>query len=66
VSDTEAFVHAYEEFGDDCVMHLRRMFAFAIWDNKMQRLLLECDPFGKKPLFLHERGYRHTSPVSKN
>lgn len=54
-SDTETIVHAYEEFGDQCVTHLRGMFAFAIWDNRKQRLLLARDPFGKKPLFLHER-----------
>lgn len=49
-SDTEAIVHAYEEFGDDCVTHLRGMFTFAIWDRKRQRLLAARDRFGKKPL----------------
>src|SRR5438874_1006888 len=49
-SDTEAIVHAYEEFGDDCVKHLRGMFTFAIWDRKRQRLLAARDRFGKKPL----------------
>ena len=32
-SDTESIVHAYEQWGDDCVDHLRGMFAFAIWDS---------------------------------
>ncbi len=42
-SDTETIVHAYEEFGDDCVSKLRGMFAFAIWDTRRQRLLIARD-----------------------
>src|SRR5689334_24526950 len=38
-SDTETIVHAYEEFGDDLVTHLRGMFAFAVWDVRQRRLL---------------------------
>ncbi len=48
-SDTEAIVHAYEEYGDECVKHLRGMFTFALWDRKRQRLLAARDRFGKKP-----------------
>ncbi|GIT31729.1 MAG: hypothetical protein Ct9H300mP1_37750 [Planctomycetaceae bacterium] len=39
-SDTEVIVHLYEEYGDDCVDHLRGMFALAVRDVRRQRLLL--------------------------
>ena len=50
-SDTEAIVHAYEQWGDACVEHLDGMFAFAIADLSKRRVLLARDRLGKKPLF---------------
>ncbi len=57
-SDTEVIVHSYEEFGDGCVDRLRGMFAFAVWDNRGQRLLLARDRLGIKPLHYWVAGDR--------
>jgi asparagine synthase (glutamine-hydrolysing) len=55
-TDTEVIAHLYEELGDACVLRLRGMFAFAVWDRRRRRLLAARDRVGKKPLYYVERG----------
>jgi len=55
-TDTEVIVHLYEEMGEQCVERLNGMFAFAIWDQKKQKLYIARDRIGQKPLFYRQNG----------
>ncbi len=52
-TDSETIIHLWEEYGIECVDHLRGMFAFAIWDNKKKELFIARDRLGEKPLFYY-------------
>jgi asparagine synthase (glutamine-hydrolysing) len=65
-SDADLIAHAYEQWGDACVEHLRGPFACAIWDSARERLLLARDFIGIRPLFfamLHGHGLVFASEI---
>lgn len=53
-SDTEVILEAYKRWGDACLERLNGMFAFGLWDERHQRLLLARDRLGEKPLYYAE------------
>ena len=57
-TDTEVVLHLYEEYGDLCVKKMQGMFAFAIWDTRLHKLLLARDALGIKPLYYARRNRR--------
>ena len=54
--DTETIIHAYEQYGDQCLTRFRGMFAFAIWDGKHKRLFCARDRLGIKPFYYYWNG----------
>jgi asparagine synthase (glutamine-hydrolysing) len=54
-TDVEVILHLYEDFGKDCIKHLRGMFAFAIWDSKNHDLFLGRDHLGQKPIYFYKK-----------
>ena len=57
-SDTEVVLHLYQEYGMDCVHHMRGMFAFAVWDHWERRLFAARDRLGINPLLFASSGGR--------
>ena len=64
-SDTEVLLHAYAQFGKNCVDHMNGIFAFAVWEEKRRRLFLARDRIGVKPLFYmhHNGGFLFASEI---
>jgi len=64
-SDTEVVLHAYAEYGPECVQRINGIFAFAVWEEKRRRLFLARDRIGVKPLFykLHGGGLLFASEL---
>jgi asparagine synthase (glutamine-hydrolysing) len=55
--DTETILHAYEQYGPDCVTRFRGMFSFAIWDKSARTLFCARDRLGKKPFYYYWDGH---------
>ena len=64
-SDTEVVIHAYAQWGEECVERFNGIFAFAVWETKRKRLFLARDRIGVKPLFYkcHEDGLLFASEI---
>jgi asparagine synthase (glutamine-hydrolysing) len=64
-SDTEVLLKAYGQWGEGCLLELRGMFSFAVWDTRDHKLFLARDPMGIKPLYYYasERHFLFASEV---
>ncbi|MFH1562469.1 MAG: asparagine synthase (glutamine-hydrolyzing) [Nitrospirota bacterium] len=52
-TDTEVIIHAYEEYGEECLSKFNGMFAFALWDSRQNKLFCARDRFGIKPFYYY-------------
>jgi asparagine synthase (glutamine-hydrolysing) len=59
-TDSEVILHAYEEWGRECVSRFNGMFAFCIYDRNQMQFFLARDRFGVKPLYYHLQNGRFT------
>lgn len=55
-TDTEVIIHAYEQWGKQCLKYFNGMFAFAIWDEKEKKLFAARDRIGIKPFYYYFDG----------
>lgn len=59
-TDSEVVLHAYEEWGEECLLRFNGMFAFCIYDQKRKRFFLARDRYGIKPLYYYFQDGRFT------
>lgn len=57
-TDSEVIIHAYEQYGVECVSHFNGMWAFVLWDGWNRRLFCARDRLGVKPFYYHFDGHR--------
>jgi asparagine synthase (glutamine-hydrolysing) len=50
-TDTEVILHAYQEWGEECLQHFNGMWSFGLWDQRKQKLFCARDRFGVKPFY---------------
>jgi asparagine synthase (glutamine-hydrolysing) len=66
-TDTEVLLHAYQEWGEDCVNRFNGMWSFGIWDRLKQRVFCSRDRFGIKPFYyaVHEGRFYFASEIKQ-
>ncbi len=57
-TDTEIIIHAFEQYGPDCLHMFNGMWAFCLYDKRKSKLFIARDRFGVKPLYFHHDGRR--------